>query len=106
MHKLLLLLWCVVFLGLPMESMSADKKDRFLIRSSDNIRLILEQEIDLPVKLQMRSGTIISGTVVRLGVGVVQIADLGGGMDLYDAVVKIDDISAVMFKSRKLKWPK
>jgi len=84
-------------------AMATDRKDRFLIRGTDNIRLILEQEVDLPVKLQMRSGQVISGTVVRLGVGVVQIADLGGGMDLYDAVVKIDDISAVMFKSRKLK---
>jgi len=96
-------LWCAVILAFPVASMSADKKDRFQIRSSDNIRLILEQEIDLPVKLQMRSGAMISGTVVRLGVGVVQIADLGGGMDLYDAVVKIDDISAIMFKSRRLK---
>jgi len=86
----------------PLAVQAADKKDRYLIRSSDNIHTILQQEIDLPVKLQLKSGAQISGIVARLGVGVVQISEVSG-MELFDAVVKIDDISAVLFRARKLK---
>jgi len=86
----------------PLVSSGADKKDKFLIRTTDNILTILQQEIDLPVKLQLRSGAQISGTVTRIGVGVVQISEVSG-MELFDAVVKIDDISAVLFRARKLK---
>ena len=86
---------------LPGLSAAADKKqDKYLINPSDNIRTILEQEIDLPVKLRLRSGTEISGTVARVGNGVVQISKVAG-MERYDAVVKIDDISAVLFWVRK-----
>ena len=86
---------------LPGLSAAADKKqDKYLINPSDNIKTILEQEIDLPVKLRLRSGTEISGTVARVGNGVVQISKVAG-MERYDAVVKIDDISAVLFWVRK-----
>jgi len=36
----------------------------------------------------------------RVGNGVVQLAEIGG-MELYDAVINIDDISAVLCKVRK-----
>lgn len=95
-------LFVLSLLMVPLATGAADKKDRYLIRSSDNILTILQQEIDLPVKLQLKSGAQISGIVARIGVGVVQISEVSG-MELYDAVVKIDDISAVLFKARKLK---
>jgi len=86
----------------PMAASAADQQDKYLIRTTDNILTILQQEIDLPVKLQLKSGAQISGIVARIGVGIVQISEVSG-MELYDAVVKIDDISAVLFKARKLK---
>jgi hypothetical protein len=85
---------------LPMHAGAADKKDTYLINPNDNIKTILEKEIDLPVKLRLKSGAELSGTVARVGNGVVQIAEIGG-MEFYDAVVNIDDISAVLFKVRK-----
>jgi hypothetical protein len=101
MHKRIALAVAVVTtLLLPMHAGAADKKDKYLINPNDNIKTILEKEIDLPVKLRLKSGAELSGTVARVGNGVVQIAEIGG-MEFYDAVVNIDDISAVLFKVRK-----
>jgi len=85
---------------LPLHAAAADKKDKYLINPNDNIKTILEKEIDLPVKLRLKSGAELSGTVARVGNGVVQVAEIGG-REFYDAVVNIDDISAVLFKVRK-----
>jgi hypothetical protein len=85
---------------LSLHAGAADKKDKYLINPNDNIKTILEKEIDLPVKLRLKSGAELSGTVARVGNGVVQIAEIGG-MEFYDAVVNIDGISAVLFKVRK-----
>jgi len=85
---------------LPLHAGAVDKKDKHLINPNDNIKTILEKEIDLPVKLRLKSGAELSGTVARVGNGVVQVAEIGG-REFYDAVVNIDDISAVLFKVRK-----
>jgi hypothetical protein len=92
-------LLCCALLGLSAVE-AADKKNAYLINPSDNIKTILEREIDLPVKLRLKSGTELSGTVVRVGVGVVQIAEVAG-LEHYDAIVSLDDISAVLIKARK-----
>jgi hypothetical protein len=89
-----------VLLLFPFLASADDKKNKFLISPQDNIKSILEKEIDLPVIVKLKSGADVSGTVVRVGSGVVQIAELSG-MTYYDAVVKLDDISAVLFKVRK-----
>jgi len=85
---------------LPLHAGAADKKGKYLINPNDNIKTILEKEIDLPVKLRLKSGAELSGTVARVGNGVVQVTEIGR-MEFYDAVVNIDDISAVLFKVRK-----
>lgn len=74
--------------------------DKFRIRTTDNLRTMLEQEMDRPVKVRLTSGQELSGTVVRLGAGVVQLSHVGG-MEFYDAVINIDDISAVLLRVRK-----
>lgn len=81
---------------------AAERREKYQIRATDNIRIILEQEIDLPVRLHLKSGTEIGGIVTKVGNGVVQISELNG-QEVYDAVVNIDDISAVLMKVRKLK---
>lgn len=102
MTRIIKTLFVLSFLAAPLVSGAADKKDKYTIRATDNIRTILEQEIDLPVKLRLKSGAEIGGIVARVGTGVVQISEVSG-MEVYDAVVVIDDISAVLFKVRKLK---
>lgn len=87
-------------LGLPVLTLAADKKDVYLINPNDHIKNLLEREIDLPVKLRLRSGAEIGGTVARVGVNVVQISEVAG-LEFYDAVININDISAVLFKVRK-----
>lgn len=89
-------------LAVSLAAQAADRKEKYQIRASDNLRTILEQEIDLPVRLHLKSGTEIGGIVTKVGNGVVQISELNG-QEVYDAVVNIDDISAVMMKVRKLK---
>lgn len=79
---------------------AAETKDRYAIRASDNMRTILESDVGIPVKLRLRSGSELSGTVVRVGNGIVQLGEISG-MEFYDAIVNIDDISAVLVKVRK-----
>lgn len=102
MTRIFKTLFVLSLLAVPLASGAADKQDKFTIRATDNLRTILEQEIDLPVKLRLKSGAEIGGIVTRVGTGVVQISQVSG-MEVYDAVVNIDDISAVLFKVRKLK---
>lgn len=77
-----------------------NRSDKYLIRASDNLRTILEQEISLPVRIVLRSGQELRGTVERLGTGIVQVSHLVGS-DYYDAVINLDDISAVVFRVRQ-----
>lgn len=92
----------LAFMAFPLSATAVDKKEKYVIRATDNLRTILEQEVDLPVRLHLKSGTEIGGIVTKVGTGVVQISELNG-QEVYDAVVNIDDISAVLMKVRKLK---
>jgi len=51
------------------------------------------------VKLKLRSGQELEGTVAKVGAHAVHVAQLAG-MDFYDAAVRLDDISAVVVKAR------
>ena len=91
---------CALTLAGPVAAADNNKGDKYLIRASDNMRTILEQEIDLPVRIVLRSGQELRGTVERLGTGIVQLSHLVGS-DYYDAVINLDDISAVVFRVRQ-----
>lgn len=94
------LVLCVVLLaGVSSAVWAADKKGSYVIRPTDSMRAILESDVGLPVKLRLRSGNEISGTVTRVGNGIVQISEVSG-MEFYDAIVNIDDISALLIKAR------
>ena len=79
--------------------MAADKKARFLIDSGTTVKALLEKEVGLPVKLRLKSGAEIGGTVAMVGTSVVQIAEVTG-MEFYDVVINIEDVSAVYVKVR------
>jgi hypothetical protein len=104
MRKLTRIALVVSLLAAPL-AVGAAGKDKYQIRPTDNLRTILEQEIDMPVKLRLKSGQELSGTVVRLGNGVVQLSHIAG-MEFYDAVISLDDISAVLFRVRQREQKK
>lgn len=90
----------VVSLFIAAGAVAADKGEKYPLQPTDTVRSVLEKAAGQPVKLRLRSGSELAGTVVRLGTGVVQLTDVGG-MEYYDAVVNIDDIATVLIKVRK-----
>ncbi len=59
----------------------------------------LEHQMGKRVKLRLRSGQEIEGTVAKVGAHAVHVSQLAG-MDFYDAAVRLDDVSAVVVKAR------
>jgi uncharacterized protein (DUF1697 family) len=59
----------------------------------------LEHQMGKRVKLKLRSGQELEGTVTKVGAHAVHVAQLAG-MDFYDAAVRLDDVSAVVVKAR------
>ena len=59
----------------------------------------LERQMGKRVKLKLRSGQELEGTVTKVGTHAVHVAQLAG-MDFYDAAVRLDDVSAVIVKAR------
>jgi len=85
---------------LPFQAGAADKTSKVQIAQGDSIMTVLEKQNGQSVKLRLKSGTEISGKVAYVGKGLVQIAEISG-MEFFDAVVNIDDISAVLIRVRK-----
>ena len=95
--KILLIVSC---LSLPALAGAADAdKSPVQIRGTDTIRSVLEQHTGKAVKLRLKSGQELGGTVARFGSGVVQLSQVSG-MEFFDAVVSIDEISAVLIRTR------
>jgi hypothetical protein len=63
------------------------------------IKDVLRENIGKRVILRMETGENLEGTVVKVGELVVHLEKLSG-KDFYDAVVRVDRISAVVFKVR------
>jgi hypothetical protein len=63
------------------------------------IKDVLHENIGKRVIVRLETGENLEGTVTKVGELVVHIAKLSG-KDFYDAVVRIDRISAVIFKVR------
>jgi len=100
MNRILHALAIVSWLSLTGVAASADAgKAAFQVRSSDTIRSVLEHQTGKPVKLKLKSGQELGGTVARFGAGVVQLSQVSG-MEFFDAVVSLDDISAVLVRTR------
>jgi len=59
----------------------------------------LEHHMGKRVKLRLRSGQEIEGTVSKVGAHAVHVSQLAG-MDFFDAAVRLGDISAVIVKAR------
>ena len=70
------------------------------IKASTTIKNVLVERVGKKAILRMQSGADIDGTVSMVGNSVVHISKLTG-KDFYDAVVNIDQISAVLVQERE-----
>jgi hypothetical protein len=89
------LLGIVLVLGPP--SLSA--QDASLEVNADAIKVNLERQMGKRVRLRLVSGQDVEGTVVAVGTAGVHVSRLAG-MDFFDAVVRLDQIAAVVVRVR------
>ena len=67
--------------------------------NADAIKVNLERQVGKRVRLRLISGQDVEGTVVAVGTAGVHVARLAG-MDFFDAVVRLDQVAAVIVKMR------
>ena len=67
--------------------------------NADAIKVSLERQVGKRVRLRLVSGQEVEGTVVAVGTAGVHVGRLAG-MDFYDAVVRLDQIAAVIVRVR------
>ncbi len=70
------------------------------LQLSDSIHDILDRNVGQTLELRLRSGEKIGGKVEKLGAKLVHLSELSGA-EFYDAVVAIDDVSAVVVRVKK-----
>ncbi len=78
---------------------SVAAQGKFQIESADTIKSILERQMGRVVRVRLQSGEEVSGTVTKVGDHVVQLSELAG-REFFDAVIRIDGISAVILRTR------
>jgi hypothetical protein len=69
------------------------------LNSPEAIRHTLEPQVGKRVKLKLASGQDVEGKVAKVGSHAVVVTELGG-MEFFDATVRIDQVAAVMIKVR------
>ena len=67
--------------------------------NADAIKVNLERQVGKRVRLRLVSGQDVEGTVKTVGTAAVHVERLAG-MDFFDAVVRLDQIAAVVVKVR------
>ena len=68
--------------------------------AADTTASALKKQVGQKVELRMKSGEKIAGKLEAVGDKAAYVTALTG-MELYEAIVAIDDISAVIFRSAK-----
>lgn len=71
------------------------------LQPNASVRDILESRPNLPVRLKLRSGEEIRGTVVKVQGSVVHIGRLDGADGFFDAIVALDAVAAVLVRVRE-----
>ena len=87
-----------IALSLPPALVKA--QDPQLEVNADAIKVNLERQVGKRVRLRLISGQDVEGTVVAVGTAGVHVGRLAGGMDFFDAVVRLDQIAAVIVRVR------
>ena len=79
--------------------LAVNAQDAPLEVNADAIKVNLERQVGKRVRLRLISGQDVEGTVIAVGTAGVQVARLAG-MDFFDAVVRLDQIAAVIVRVR------
>jgi hypothetical protein len=77
----------------------ADDQKYELKSAAATVKDVLSGNINKRVIVRMDTGDLLEGTVSKVGDSLVHISKISG-RDFYDAVVRMDKISAVLFKVR------
>ncbi len=72
--------------------------DKVSLNADDTPAAVLSRQTGQKVELRLKSGDKLSGTVKTVGAKCVLIASLAG-QEFYDAVVSMDDISAIVVRN-------
>ena len=88
----------VAALSVPLFSASAQDA-KLEVRSGDIVKTVLDRQVGKRVALVLTTGPELSGVVTAVGDHVVHLTELTG-RELFDAVVSLDRISAVVIRVR------
>jgi hypothetical protein len=77
----------------------ADDQKYEMKSAAATVKDILSENINKRVIVRLDTGEALEGTVSKVGDSLVHISKISG-KDFYDAVVRMDKISAVLFKVR------
>ncbi|MFZ1843228.1 MAG: hypothetical protein WAU40_08680 [Nitrospira sp.] len=69
------------------------------LNSPEVLRQVLEQQRGKRVKIKLLSGQDLDGKVARVGTQAVVLSELGG-MEFFDATLRLDQVAAVVVKTR------
>jgi hypothetical protein len=94
--KTLVLAWWLA-VALCVGATSAIAQEPSLEVNADAIKVNLERQVGKRVRLRLVSGQEVEGTVVAVGTAGVHVGRLAG-MDFFDAVVRLDQIAAVVVR--------
>ena len=98
MRRIFALVLIVMAFSLMFTNLLAEEK-KYDLKASSNIGDILRENTGKRVYVRMDSGEEVSGIIAKVGDHLVQISGVAG-RDFYDAAIRIDRISTVMFKVR------
>jgi hypothetical protein len=73
----------------------------FMMNSSANIKMLLQQQAGKRVIVGLNSGVEITGTVTKVGDNLVQLSS-PPRRDFFDVIIRIDKIDSLMIKVRSL----
>ncbi len=90
-------LMCVLSLARPTTLVIAEESIVDL-NSPGIMKSALEQQVGKRVKVKLESGQDVEGNVAKVGSHAVYLTELTG-MEFFDAMVKLDDITAVIGKA-------
>jgi hypothetical protein len=97
------ILVCLLFLAVSMElSAQTVPVQGVGYNVAGTLRDNLKSLTDKDIYVNLRSGKVIQGRVKSVGEHLLHLEKIGG-RDFYDALVRIDDISAIEAKFRDLK---
>jgi hypothetical protein len=77
----------------------AAQEGRLPVSAQDTVRTVLQRQTGKPVTLELDSGDELSGKVRLVGDRIVHLEELAG-KELFDAVVDLDEVAAVIVRAR------